>query len=189
MPKIRRKHIGRRLKSNQKLTLSKHQKALKESESEQESNKRKLQLYEETLAVCQQMLVESNEKLNLLEDSSFKQKRVIRDLEKAYKKTGTAEQQLPKVIRSATELSPDMPRSTYFKRVSSVNDGVVALAGGESGRTNYIVHASKQLRHPQRLVSVDLCIVVMIIKSKVLVAGSVDISSVSIDTEKNGACR
>ena len=176
MPKIRRKHIGRRLKTNQKLILSK-QKVLKESESEQESNKRKLQLYEETLAVCQQMLVESNEKLNLLEDSSFKQKRVMRDLEKAYKKTGTAEQQLPKVIRSATELSPDMPRSTYFKRVSSVNDGVLALA------------ASKQLRHPQRLVSVDLCIVVMIIKSKVLVAGSVDISSVSIDTEKNGACR
>ena len=39
MPKIRRKHIGRRLKTNQKLILSK-QKELKESESEQESNKK-----------------------------------------------------------------------------------------------------------------------------------------------------
>ncbi len=140
------------------------------------------------LVESNERLAESNEKVILLEGSALKQKKVIRELATAYKKTGAAEQQLPKVIKSATELSPDMPRSTYFKRVSSVNDGVLALAGGENGRTTYVVHASKQLRHPQRLVSADLFIIVRIIKFKVLATGSVDISSVSVNTEENGAC-
>ena len=51
------------------------------------------------------------------------------------------------------ETSPDeMSRSVFYRRVSEINEDLIAANGGEEGRDNFVVHSAKALPHNKRLV-------------------------------------
>ncbi len=159
MPRKVKKKIGRRHKSKYE--------AKRQEGYEAARKKRRLAELVDTVSFLEE-LKESNtqyceqlrEDAYQLEDIIKRRTEVIEELKLVHRRMVSRVAPVSSGSSAAAKVkktSPDeMTRSTFYRRVNSVTDQLTVANGGVEGRNNYIVHASQQLPHQHRVVSMSV---------------------------------
>ena len=152
MPKTsRRNGIGRRKKPNERRNIDNMKKTAR-----LEASEREMAIERDNMALALIEATESSEKLRkrlaTATDEVQKSKRAMRNLAASYMSTPSPVSGA--VVGKVKETTPDMPRSTFYRRMKEVGSALVTMNGGENGRNQFLVHAVQQLPHPFRVVIV-----------------------------------
>lgn len=158
MPRKGKKKVGRRHKSK---TEERRQEAYGA-----ERKKRRLaelvdtvsyleEVKESNTQYCEQLRDDASQ----LEDVIKRRTKVIQELKSVHRRmvSEITPSSSSSTVAELKKTSPDeMTRSTFYRRVNSVTDQLTVANGGVEGRNNYIVHASQQLPHQNRVVSMPV---------------------------------
>ena len=152
MPKTsRRNGIGRKKKKNERRNIDNMKKTARLEDSQRE-----MAIERDNMALALIEATESSEKLRkrlaTATDEVQKSKRAMRNLAASYMSTPSPVSGA--VVGKVKETTPDMPRSTFYRRMKDVGSALVTMNGGGNGRNQFLVHAVQQLPHPFRVVIV-----------------------------------